>query len=293
MASRKVSWEEWLKHGIYPAGSPGKDAGKPFNPSDPNLRSYYDNYSSVWDAAAEAHRIAVNSQHGFGFANSGGGGGDGGGGSARHAPSTITSEVFSPAYERPGLLDWSRYMPTDSRNILGGGYINPAALASQTGITSGQGQYYQPWAGSGGGLWDYAPPPTSLFSPFGRSLSIPAASALESGSSGSPSTSSTTNGDPNNGPGSKEGGGGAADPMAEERDMVDVNGVPVPRGYTIYNGKVMTFADAEKARQAGLIQPGDTTGDMGGWGGGDSSQGSGGSSGVGPGGVNGGVGKGY
>ena len=80
--SRTVSYDEWLKHGIYPAGSPGKDAGKPFNPSDPNLRSYYDNYISTWNAAEPALRIAINNQHGFSFANSGGEGegGEGGGG---------------------------------------------------------------------------------------------------------------------------------------------------------------------------------------------------------------------
>jgi hypothetical protein len=75
--------------------------------------------------------------------------------------------------------------------------------------------------------------------------------------------------------------------------MVDVNGVMVPRGFTFVDGEWITFAEAERIRQAALIQPGDKTGDMGGWGGGDSSQGSGGSSGVGSGGVGGGVGKGY
>ena len=87
--SRIVSYDEWLQHGIYPADSPGKDAGKPFNPSDPNLRQYYNAYASIFETAPEAKRIALNNQHGLGFANSGGeseggsgGGGGGGGGSS-------------------------------------------------------------------------------------------------------------------------------------------------------------------------------------------------------------------
>ena len=161
MASRKVSWEEWLKHGIYPADSPGKDAGKPFNPSDPNLRSYYDNYSSVWDAAGEAHRIAVNSQHGFGFANSGGGeGGDGGGGGGGTAPST--GPVFTPLdLSAPGQNDYwnyypQSYMPTDPAYPTMGLLSQPYGNNVDT---------YQPWSqqyGSSGlipdNLWNYNPP---------------------------------------------------------------------------------------------------------------------------------------
>ena len=186
MASRLVTYAEWLKHGIYPADSPGKDAGKPFNPSDPNLRNYYNNYVTKWNAAPEALRIAINVQHGLGAFNSGNGEGEEGneGGKDRHLPSTVPSEVISPVYERPGLLDWSRFMPTDSRNILGGGYMDPSLLASQRSITAGDGQYYQPWAKLGGsgssasGLWDYQPPTTSLFSPFGKALNIPPASSF-------------------------------------------------------------------------------------------------------------------
>ena len=181
MASRLVTYAEWLKHGIYPADSPGKDAGKPFNPSDPNLRNYFNNYVTKWNAAPEALRIAINVQHGLGAFNSGSGEGEEEdvSGKDRHLPSTVPSEVFSPAYERPGLLDWSRFMPTDSRNILGGGYMDPSLLASQRSITAGDGRYYQPWAAGGvagtgaSGLWDYSPPATSLFSPFGQPLNIP------------------------------------------------------------------------------------------------------------------------
>jgi len=180
MASRLVTYAEWLKHGHYPDGS---NPGAKFNPDDKNLRSYYDNYVSTWNAASEALRIAINVQHGLGSFNSGGGGGEGdppggGGGADRHPPSTVPSEVFSPTYERPGLLDWSRFMPTDSRNILGGGYMDPSLLASQRSITAGDGRYYQPWAQGGvagtgaSGIWDYSPPATSLFSPFGQPLNI-------------------------------------------------------------------------------------------------------------------------
>jgi len=155
---------------------------------------------------------------------------------------------------------------------------------------------YQPWSQQYGdalvadNLWNYNPP--SLPGPGVSFFNVtPSSIDLGGGGGEDSSTDDTTNGDPNKDPGWDEGGGGADDPVGT--DMVNVNGVEVPRGFTVYNGKVMTFADAERARQAGLIQPGDKTGDMAGWGGGDSSQGSGGSSGVGPGGVNGGVGKGY
>ena len=243
MASRLVTYPEWLANGHYPDGS---NPGAKFNPDDKNLRSYYDNYVTTWNGAAEALRVAINVQHGLGSFNSGGGDG-GGGGSARHAPSTVTSEVFSPAYERPGLLDWSRYMPTDSRNILGGGYMDPSLLASQRSITADGGRYYQPWAQGGvagtgaSGLWDYAPPPTSLFSPFGRALSI---LALESGSSGSPSTSSTTNGEPNKDPGWDE-PYGSADPKG--LGMHDVRG-PTNMGGLGLAG--MAAAEAQEADEA-------------------------------------------
>ena len=163
MASRKVSWEEWLEHGIYPADSPGEDAGKPFNPSDPNLRSYYDNYSSVWDAAGEAHRIAVNSQHGFGFANSGGGeggeGGEGGGGGGGTAPST--GPVFTPLdLSAPGQNDYWDYYPQ--------AYTAPDPAYPTMGLLSqpysGGVDLYQPWSQQYGdalvadNLWNYNPP---------------------------------------------------------------------------------------------------------------------------------------
>ena len=40
-------------------------------------------------------------------------------------------------------------------------------------------------------------------------------------------------------------------------DMVDVNGVKVRRGFTTYNGKVMTFAAAERAKQLAAALAGD------------------------------------
>jgi osmotically-inducible protein OsmY len=39
--------------------------------------------------------------------------------------------------------------------------------------------------------------------------------------------------------------------------MVDVNGVKVRRGFTTYNGKVMTFAAAERAKQLAAALAGD------------------------------------
>ena len=100
----------------------------------------------------------------------------------RHAPSTLASEVVAPGYTRPGLLDWSQYMPEH----LGGGYTDPMALASQRGLVAGQGKYYQPRAAGAltdtgaSNLWQYAPPTTSLFGwPSGApALSIPPASAF-------------------------------------------------------------------------------------------------------------------
>lgn len=76
--SRKVTYDEWLASGIYPKDSPGKDAGKKFDPADKNLKKYYDDYSSKWDAADESHRRDINKIHGF--ADLFGGGGSGGGG---------------------------------------------------------------------------------------------------------------------------------------------------------------------------------------------------------------------
>ena len=75
MASTKVSYEDWIASGIYPEGSPGKDAGKKFDPADKNLKKYYDNYVVEWDKATEDHRKAINKQHGFTDPEGGGGGG--------------------------------------------------------------------------------------------------------------------------------------------------------------------------------------------------------------------------
>ena len=162
--TRMVTYAEWLAHGRYPGG------GK-FDPDDNNLRSYYDSYVSQWQAGGEALRQQLNSNHGLSAWNAGGGNGNGNGNpeypawSGRHAPSTVASEVVAPAYTRPGLLDWSQYMPEH----LGGGYMDPMALASQQGLVAGGGKYYQPWAegalGNTGAsnLWQYTPPTTSLF----------------------------------------------------------------------------------------------------------------------------------
>ena len=261
MASRKVSWEEWLAHGHYPDGS---NPGAKFNPDDPNLRSYYDNYSSVWDAAGEAHRIAVNSQHGFGFANSGGGeGGEGGGGGGGTAPST--GPVFTPLdLSAPGQNDYwnyypQSYMPADPAYPTMG-------LLSQP--YSGGVDLYQPWSQQYGdalvadNLWNYNPP--SLPGPGVSFFNVtPSSIDLGGGGGGGSSTGGTTNGDPNKDPGWDEGGGGADDPVGT--DMVSVNGVEVPRGFTTYNGKVMTFADAERARQAAVAADADTSSGKGGY----------------------------
>ena len=164
--TRMVTYAEWLAHGRYPGG------GK-FDPDDNNLRSYYDSYVSQWEAGSDALRQQLNSNHGLSAWNAGGGNGNGNGNgdpkypawAGRHAPSTVASEVVAPAYTRPGLLDWSQYMPEH----LGGGYMDPMALASQQGLVAGGGKYYRPWAegalGNTGAsnLWQYTPPATSLF----------------------------------------------------------------------------------------------------------------------------------
>ena len=88
--SRIVSYEEWLQHGHYPDGS---NPGAKFNPSDPNLRQYYNAYASIFETASEAKRIALNNQHGFGFANSGGEGESGG---SSGSGSSGLGPVFTP-----------------------------------------------------------------------------------------------------------------------------------------------------------------------------------------------------
>ena len=158
--TRMVTYAEWLAHGRYPGG------GK-FDPDDNNLRSYYDSYVSQWEAGSDALRQQLNSNHGLSAWNAGGGSGEPEypAWAGRHAPSTVASEVVAPAYTRPGLLDWSQYMPEH----LGGGYMDPMALASQQGLVAGGGKYYRPWAegalGNTGAsnLWQYTPPATSLF----------------------------------------------------------------------------------------------------------------------------------
>ena len=179
--TRMVTYAEWLEHGRYPGG------GK-FDPDDNNLRSYYDSYVSQWKAGSDALRQQLNSNHGLDAWNSaanGNGNGNGNGGpeypawSGRHAPSTVASEVVAPAYTRPGLLDWSQFMPEK----LGKGYLDPEALASQQALMAGQGKYYQPRAEGAltntgaSNLWQYTPPTTSLFGwPSGApALSLPPA----------------------------------------------------------------------------------------------------------------------
>jgi|18_taG_2_1085343.scaffolds.fasta_scaffold21392_2 hypothetical protein len=109
MASTKVSYEDWLASGIYPEGSPGKDAGKKFDPADKNLKKYYDNYVVEWDKATEDHRKAINKQHGFTDSEGGGGGviggaggGAGGGvaGAMGYKTPTVSPEVPGSETER-------------------------------------------------------------------------------------------------------------------------------------------------------------------------------------------------
>ena len=164
--TRMVTWDEWVANGRYPAGS-GSKGGQKFDPSDADLRSYYDSYVSQWEAGSDALRQQLNTNHGLSAWNAGGGSGEPEypAWAGRHAPSTVESEVVAPAYTRPGLLDWSQYMPKQ----LGEGYMDPMALASQQGLVAGGGKYYRPWAegalGNTGAsnLWQYTPPTTSLF----------------------------------------------------------------------------------------------------------------------------------
>ena len=174
--TRMVTYAEWLEHGRYPGG------GK-FDPNDNNLRSYYDSYVSQWEDGGDALRQQLNSSHGLHAWNSAAGTtGDPEypAWAGRHAPSTIASEVVAPAYTRPGLLDWSQYMPEK----LGKGYLDPEALASQQALMAGQGKYYQPGIKKAlkdtgaSNLWQYTPPATSLFAwpTEAAGLSMPQAS---------------------------------------------------------------------------------------------------------------------
>ena len=165
--TRMVTWDEWVANGRYPAGS-GSKGGQKFDPSDADLRSYYDSYVSQWEAGSDALRQQLNTNHGLTAWNpttTDNGQPEYPAWSGRHAPSTVASEVVAPAYTRPGLLDWSQYMPKQ----LGEGYMDPMALASQQGLVAGQGKYYQPWAEGAlantgaSNLWQYTPPTTSLF----------------------------------------------------------------------------------------------------------------------------------
>jgi hypothetical protein len=188
--SRTVSYDEWLQHGIYPAGSPGADAGKPFNPSDPNLRSYYNNYVSAWNSAEPALRIAINNQHGLGFANesSGGEGGEGGGGSG--GGSSGLGPVFTPLdLSAPNQNDYFSYYP-QSYMPADPAYPTMGLLSQPYGNNV---DVYQPWSQQYGNalvadsLWNYNPPalpasPASFFA-------IPVGS-YEDGEEESPASSS-------------------------------------------------------------------------------------------------------
>lgn len=194
----------------------------PVESDDPGYKgvwtSWADSFNS-WKAAELAKPIPWWVANPGGDSGSGDGDGDGDGddsvgGADRHPPSTVPSEVFSPTYERPGLLDWSRFMPTDSRNILGGGYMDPSLLASQRSITAGDGRYYQPWAQGGvantgaSGIWDYSPPATSLFSPFGQPLNIRPVSYFTLPESGNGSGTKPEDDDDDDDGGNTDGTGG-------------------------------------------------------------------------------------
>lgn len=159
--SRTVSYDEWLQHGHYPDGS---NPGSKFNPSDPNLRSYYDNYVSTWNAAEPALRIAINIQHGLGFANSGGegdGGEGGGGGGGDGGSGTASGPVFTPLdLSAPNQNDYSSYYP---QSYMPADPAYPTmGLLSQP--YSGGVDLYQPWSQQYGdalvadNLWNYSPP---------------------------------------------------------------------------------------------------------------------------------------
>ena len=62
--TRMVTWDEWVANGRYPAGS-GSKGGQKFDPSDANLRSYYDSYVSQWEAGSDALRQQLNTNHGL------------------------------------------------------------------------------------------------------------------------------------------------------------------------------------------------------------------------------------
>ena len=190
--------------------------------------------SSDWYQTPEgaAYAASIGKPVGFGIRGGGGdSGGDSGGGGLLTNPGTgigpyPSDNMYFPqlthAYETPQAQDWSQY-----------GLLDPN---------------YQPWSVQGGqqfvpeNIWNYAPPqinrqPVQYSGPpMGGLMEVIMPGGEEEY-------------DPNKDPGWDEGGGGADDPMAEGRDMVYVNGVAVPRGFTIYNGKLMTFADVERAKQ--------------------------------------------
>jgi hypothetical protein len=227
MASRLVTYPEWLAHGHYPDGS---NPGAKFNPDDKNLRSYYDNYVSTWNGAAEALRVAINVQHGLGSFNSGGGEGGGGEGGGGTAPST--GPVFSPLdLSAPGQNDYwdyypQSYMPTDPAYPTMGLLSQPYGNNVDT---------YQPWSqqyGSSGlipdNLWNYNPPslPGPGVSYFNANPSSIGGS--EGGGSTSPTTPTTpttpddggnTDGNPD-GPGAGLKGAAAANPATTSSGVV-------------------------------------------------------------------------
>jgi len=178
-----VSYNTWLKTGRYPSGPA-------FNPNDPNLKDYYNNYVRVWNSSTPAHRNAVDKQHGFPV-------------TPLAAPSSVSrksspatneevtlddigpypeNNVYFPmltqAYNAPSASDWSEYMPQPgpfaNPNIpdLTGGAIgqyeqavfpgSPQVVADQDYSGMG-GLLYQPWSTEyqqafvPPNLWNYDP----------------------------------------------------------------------------------------------------------------------------------------
>jgi hypothetical protein len=203
---------------------------------------------------------------GDGGGGEGGGGGGGGTGSPdwdNPDPGTGTGPypdpniyfpMLVPEYNDPQAQDWSRWMPRGQQ----GANVRPGDIwGGGPDLSGGGGLLYQPWSQEYGeqfvqpNIWDYQPPQLKVGRPqyYQNPLGIMDVIMPESGGSGK----NEDEYDPNKDPGWDEGGGGADDPNMAS-DMVDVNGAKVPRGFTIYNGKITTFADAERAKQAAAAE---------------------------------------
>ena len=143
-----------------------------------------------------------------------------------------------PEYAAPQAQDWSQYLPFGSPLSQMGG------LLYQPGTQEYMEQFPMPE-----NIWNYQPPqinrqPVQYSGP-------PMGGLMEVIMPGGEEDEEEY--DPNKDPGWDEGGGGADDPNMAS-DMVEVNGAKVPRGVTIYNGKITTFADAERAKQAAAAE---------------------------------------